>query len=484
MKNGRVCLRLFLIGVFTIGLLGINNAYAAPTIASYVGNDPDDGDTVYSDGDTIAINLSGGSNATNNSIVTSGSVTGNFTFTPNPLTAATFTAQWNGDSSTLLITLTSIGSNTLVVGASTVVVAGTNNLGDPPVNDNTVMTSPGATITLSGDFGLVVAATTNGQGSGCDGDCWAPTLGINEKNSRVVENGFTYNGNTINVERYFTPYPLITVDVGKQNYAVFKIYDNLGPDNVRHFDLAFGLATGQVMGTSDAIISWDKSFAGTETISIVDPHNVLDNVRVVTFEGKCRADSAGNDCLIVSVSHTFRESLDFDMVGTNVWDYKRNAWQNFYNHGIHIEGESLNPPDEYVGIYKGDLIHIFETGKNTAVDENGNTWTFDKTWRMDYILKGKVIDGYTQHGIDRNNAWFNIYKQGQELLAQEAMEQLCPSCSDKEFAEINDIVSNDLPKRISKLSDPEIQYKMLQQSKVAEDILRQIFDSLYRNIQY
>jgi len=169
---------------------------------------------------------------------------------------------------------------------------------------------------------------------------------------------------------------------------------------------------------------------------------------------------------------------------TNVWDYKRNAWQNFYNHGIHIEGESLNPPDEYVGIYKGKITHLFETGKNTAVDEAGNTWTFDKTWTMDYIPKAKIVDGYTQHGIDRNNAWFNIYKQGQKLLAQEALEQLCPSCSDKEFAEIYDIVSNDLPKRISKLSDLEIQNKMLQQSKIAENTLRQIFDSLYGHYQY
>jgi len=485
MKNGGICLKLFLIGVFTIGLLGINNAYAThPSITSYVGNDPDDGDTVYSDGDTITINLSGAGNVTVGVITDNTDITGNFTFAlGDPLTGgAAFTGEWISTTE-LRITFTTIGT-AVTLATSTVDPSAGNNIGAPNPNDNSVMTSADPDVVLTGDFGLFVAVTTNGQGSGCDGDCWAPTLGVNEKNGRVVENGFTYNGNTINVERYFTPYPLITVDVGKQNYAVFKIYDNLGPDNVRHFDLAFGLATGQVMGTSNVIISWDKSFAGIETISIVDPRNTLDNVRVFTSEGKCRADSAGNDCLIVTVYHTFRESLDFDMVGTNVWDYKRNAWQNFYNHGIHIEGESLNPPDEYVGIYKGDLIHIFETGKNTAVDENGNTWTFDKTWRMDYILKGKIVDGYTQHGIDRNNAWFNIYKQGQELLAQEAMEQLCPSCSDKEFAQINDIVSNDLPKRISKLSDPEIQNKMLQQSKVAENTLQRIFDSLYGNIQY
>jgi len=90
----------------------------------------------------------------------------------------------------------------------------------------------------------------------------------------------------------------------------------------------------------------------------------------------------------------------------------------------------------------------------------------------------------SKHGIDRNHAWFNIYKQGQELLAKELLEQICPACSDKEFAEIYDIVSNELPKRIDKLSDPEIQNKMLQESKVAENTLRQIFDSLYGHNQY
>ena len=285
MKNEGICLRLFLIGIFTIGLLGINNAYAThPSITSYVGNDPDDGDTVYSDGDTITINLSGAGNVTVGIITDTTDITGNFTFVPNPLTAATLTGEWV-TTSQLLITLTSIGTNTLVVGTSTVDPSAGNNIGAHNPNDNSVMTSADPDVVLTGDFGLFVAATANGEGSGCDGDCWAPTLGLDEKNRRVVENGFTYNGNTINVERYFTPYPLITVDVGVQNKAVFKIYENLGPDNIRHFDLAFGLDTGQILGTSNVMISWDKSLDGTETISIVDPNNVLDNVRVITSGG-------------------------------------------------------------------------------------------------------------------------------------------------------------------------------------------------------
>ena len=33
-------------------------------------------------------------------------------------------------------------------------------------------------------------------------------------------------------------------------------------------------------------------------------------------------------------------------------------------------------------------------------------------------------DGITQHGIDRNNAWFDSYKNGQELLASEVLSSM------------------------------------------------------------
>ncbi len=59
MKNS---LPLWIIGVFLSLIvipIAFQDAYAAPTITSYVANDPDDADAVYSNGDTITINLSG-----------------------------------------------------------------------------------------------------------------------------------------------------------------------------------------------------------------------------------------------------------------------------------------------------------------------------------------------------------------------------------------------------------------------------------------
>ena len=370
---------------------------------------------------------------------------------------------------------------TLTVGTmesdATPTVTQTGDVDDTSAN---TLSAPSAVVATDGNPASAVGS------KGCIGDCSAPTLGVDEQFNRVVENGFTYNGNTINVERYFTPYPLITVDVGKQNKAVFKIYDDSGPDNIRHFDFAFGLDIGQVMGTSNAMIVWNKSTDGTETVTLVDPHNALDNVRVLTSEGKCKADSTTNGCLIVTVFHTFRESLDFDMVGTNVWDYERNGWQNFYNHGIHIEGQSLNPPDEYVGIYKGNLIHLIETGKNTAVDTDGNTWTFDNTWIKDYISIGKIDDPITSQGYDRNHVRFGTYKQGQELVASSLFETYYKTSISQEpaFSEIDDIKFYEFPDRIDKKFDPVLLAKMHQEDIRAQKYLEELFAKIYPNLAF
>ena len=255
------------------------------------------------------------------------------------------------------------------------------------------------------------------NGSGCSGDCQHPTLGLNVNGKRVVTTGFSFNGHSVDVEEFYTLYPLIEANVGQKNTVVLKIYEDGGPKNIQHVGLAFGLGKNEYFSESRATISIDKTFLGTEIISSFDPKNVLGDIEVSTDEESCSLGS-NSMCLIVTIQYIFRAPLEFNMVGTNVYDFNRNSWQNFFNHGIHIVGESMNPPEEYDGIYKGNLIHIFETGKNIAVDEIGNTWTFDKEWKMDYKSKGKIVDGVTKHGLDRKNAWHDAYEQGQELLAQ------------------------------------------------------------------
>ncbi len=487
-----VWLSAFVAILFTIGFVPYlaPQAFAAePAFSLFVANDPDDGDTVLSNGDTLTITFSEATNATNNGAITQAELVANFTDNNIGADAAvdwgtTFSGVWNVDSTILTVTLTDVAGATLSVGTSTIEGRSTTNISSAAEGTNAeLLDATTVDRTLTGDFGLFVAVTTGG-GSGCNGDCTEPTLGVLSDGRRIVDNGFSYNGKSVDVEYYFTPYPLVTVQVGKQNVAEFKIYDNLGVDNIRHFELAFGLANGESIGMSKAVINWDKTYDGIETVTIDDPENVLDKVKVTTSEGYC-SDEMQTKCLIIKVVHTFRAPLDFDILGTNVWDAKRNGWNNYFNHGIEVVGESLNPPKEYEVSEKRQLYHLTETGKTSAVDEFGNSWSLKYgLWEMDYIPTKKIIDGVEQNGIDRNNAWFNIYKQGQELIAKEVLEQYCPLCSDEEFAEINDVFSYELPKRIDKLSDSEILNKLLQESTIAENTLLQIFESLYKNSHY
>jgi len=258
-----------------------------------------------------------------------------------------------------------------------------------------------------------------GSGTNCSADCMPPTLGVTKTGKMLVENGFSYNGNPVNVNSFYTPYPLITVDVGRENVATFKVYEDRGPQSVSHFALAFGLGHGKIFSDSKAIIEWDKSWNGKETLNVIDPENSLDNVRVNTFEGPCTNGNVfGKDCLIINVYHTFRQPLDFNIVGTYFWDAKLNAANNYFNDGIQVEGDSLNPPAQYQTTYKGQPVTITETEKNVGVDQDGNSWTFDKQWKMDYVSQGKIDDGLTSQGIDRNNLRFSSYKQGQALIAE------------------------------------------------------------------
>ncbi len=190
----------------------------------------------------------------------------------------------------------------------------------------------------------VGAGSASSGGSDCT-SCTPPVLGTDRHGNSLVSDGFTYNGVPTHVEYYFTPYPLITVNVGEPNNATFKIFDDVGPDSISHFEFAFGLKQGQIISQSQAVIEWDRNFLGEETVSITDPENALSDVVVNVTEDLC--DNANTlRCLVISIDHTFRESLPFDIVATNVWDDKRNSSQNYYNHGIHVEGDSLNP-DEF-----------------------------------------------------------------------------------------------------------------------------------------
>ena len=317
---------------------------------------------------------------------------------------------------------------------------------------STIFTASANSTSMFGVGGGSGSESEEVLGSSCD-DCTPPTLGVDSSGKRFVSNGFSYNDNPVDVEFYFTPYPLITTLIGANNTAVFKIYENSGPENIRHFELAFGLADAQGISLNQAKIEWDKTWDNIESITITDPENVFDDVIIDTDIGKCLPDSNDSSCLIITIFHTFRAPLEGNIVGTNVWDHKRNVWQNYFNEGVQIEGDSINPPKQHVGIYKGHFYHLIETSKTTSIDEFGDNWTLQLgLWKKEYIPN-----------FEPNRKVIELSKKMEEqsLIAKDLMSQICPKCYDTPFDKINNTFSHKLPIMYSKsLDDPEVQKRL------------------------
>ena len=355
-------------------------------------------------------------------------------------------------------------------------------------------TGTGGPITRPGLVLNFIAALLGGGGT----KSAPPTLGLDKNLNRIVDEGFSFNGNPVDVQQFYTPYPLITTEVGNLNTIRLKIYENNGPDNIAHVGLSYGLGKGETFNEGRATIEYDKTFDGIESVTLFDPNNVLGSVNVTTAEISCSVHNNAK-CLEVTFDHIFRESLEYNMVATNIWDFQRNGWQNYFNHGIQIEGESMNPPEQYSGIYKGHIHSLTETGKNTAIDDDRNSWTFDKTWNRDYIkpviadsdilnsdkmwaiehLGYKYSDGKMIFGFDRMDHRFADTKNQQQIEAQTIMANLCLGCKKEPFEKINDIFSYDMPPRYSKLTDPETVNQMNLENQKAQEFLKQYFEKIY-----
>jgi len=342
-------------------------------------------------------------------------------------------------------------------------------------------TTGGAQATNAGSIDVVLTKyiiPAASKGSGDCVNCTEPTLGVDKRGVKMVDNGFTFNGKNTDVEYYFTPFELITVNVGKNNLAEFKIYDDGGPDNIEHFEFAYGMSKGQHMSQSNVRIEYDIDDEGAGTITIIDPENVIDHdsVMVETDTVSCMSNSL-YDCLLVQVSHTFRAPLKFDIIGTNVWDVHHNSVQNYYNHGISVEGNSLNLPKEITiasipKIYpdKTSLLELSEIDllNDLWIDKLGYVWQGDES-KMNLISEipftihqdsESKYSGYS----DRNASEFSNAIMTQQILAQEQLNSLYPKLNNDNFDnELDGDTIHIVPEQMYlELSMLEKEYKLLQ----------------------
>jgi len=254
------------------------------------------------------------------------------------------------------------------------------------------------------------------KGSGND---YAPTLGSDRYGNNYIDNGFTFNDFTADVEELKTHMPLQTLNVGELNTAVLKIYDNRGAGKIEHVELAFGLNNKQHVSESSNTITWEQNFKGTQSIIMKDPDNMLMDVNAL--------GEADGKIMKITFNFAFREPMEQSKIGVTVWDQDRHSKTFYFNDGIEVVGKSLNPP-KIVTILdnRGYPVTLTMTGKNTGIDEEGNIWIHNSPWiKLSQSVKDQLphenLDPVSAHGFDRMNSMFDSYKNVQ---AQEAQKKL------------------------------------------------------------
>ncbi|HEY8110462.1 MAG TPA: ice-binding family protein, partial [Candidatus Nitrosotenuis sp.] len=319
---------------------------------------------------------------------------------------------------------TTLGDNSIFKG--NIVTHSATTLGNTVVmtgrilsNDAVTTTGPNDVITSPLTTSAVAAVIVSND---CTFDCFPPTLGTGNNNADYVDNGFSYNGITSDIVTFSTSYPVLTTKVGTVNKAVFKIYEDGGPDEIRHLELAFGLAPGQIFGDSEVVVEWDKTWNGIETTKVKDPAHALKDVSIVTSEGPCKPNSVKNDCLIVTIYHTFVAPLEFNGVAINVWDDSKNAWQNRLTNGVIVIGDSTRPAAKHVvSDSAGHVSVITELTSHIAVDKLGKYWSLDKKgfWVKAFVADENPSVLSYWSGYDRNDlVSFEQMKKGQALVAK------------------------------------------------------------------
>ncbi len=273
---------------------------------------------------------------------------------------------------------------------------------------------------INGSTGSATSDGSDDPNGGC-ADCTPPTLGLDPfDRERLVDNGFSYNGNSVQVDTWHTPYPLITTQVGQLNTVEIIVYENQGIHNMRVVQFGLGATEiGQSLHDVEVLIEvWLYTFNLThnaiiEKIIINDKDNLIENYTVVAVVDvvKCQTDSYDEKCLKVTLQYSYREDTINTVMLVNVTDISHNTQNFYFNDGVQVLGKSLNEPPTYV-----------IQNKQTSQQTENLTLTLTRTDKINHIWTD-------ENGIE--------YLQVSETRFDRITPHTPMECTDPPLSEIN-----------------------------------------------
>ena len=180
----------------------------------------------------------------------------------------------------------------------------------------------------------------------CRRDCEPPTLGVTYEGDRVIENGFTINGQPFNVDELSQTLPTTKVRTGELVKIQLKVFENSGTPFLRDTSLSIGNYKDDVNGNPLATISFKQNFVGllrhdTSQDSDVSKTSVIDDPNGLLKDITVKATEIDTYRMVIDISFKVTKLLDTSDIAVQTTDAKRGNKSNVFYDAIKVTGKSI-----------------------------------------------------------------------------------------------------------------------------------------------
>lgn len=359
-------------------------------------------------------------------------------------------------------------------------------------NDDTGGTNNGAIHLFS--FDTSVASTASGGGGSGDEHKSRPTFG-RDYNTFVqrVDTGLAINNQNFTVtDNYWTPMELLELKVGVTQNFTATVF---APRTLYIMEFVFGIPEVGDWSNSEASIEIYTNYDGEALDFKINDNEISPIINATSLEYsasrvKCVADDKLEPCYSVSVEFSFNESPIGKVLALQAIDYSRMNQILYFNDGLDITGDSLNP-----SVIKQIQSEIKYKGLQTVqrIDKENNIWmSMDKSepvllykqndvgsfFAIEYRTFETMPDKMTSN-IDRQHSEFS---KSLEFEINRALEKFGYLTSYKQIQ--GDDLTNYVAKQTqythtSRADNPVLQQDMKDEATRAQELLVELLSKTH-----
>ena len=234
----------------------------------------------------------------------------------------------------------------------------------------------------------------SGGGGGCSGDCFPPTLGLDDRGMLRVSQGLTINSESFEVKFFSQTLPTQILNVGEKVRIVLKIYENSTPEFLSHAELHFKVYDKFVEGIkledSTVSIVWDDT-DGDVVYGVYGEENIIKNISIEQYFEE--------DLAVLTFEFEFTTDMDISTLMTEIWDERRNSAKNYFYQAFKV----INESDSIYDMSSNEFSSIHELDSLSKTKEESTIPSWIKLnagwWAEEKINDSNFINGL-QYMID------------------------------------------------------------------------------------